>query len=61
MFACFPFQVISTFCRNQQQVKPFSHIVMELFADVTAAPERDNEDLAKHTLKPVAAPADGSR
>lgn len=37
-------QVISDYCKTHHQVKPFSHIVMDLFHDAVNQPEHDDED-----------------
>lgn len=37
-------QVISDYCKTHHQVKPFSHIVMDLFHDAVNQPEHDDQD-----------------
>lgn len=39
----FHLQVISDYCKTHHQVKPFSHIVMDLFREAANQPERDGD------------------
>lgn len=53
-----PLQVISDYCKTHHQVKPFSHIVMDLFHD---AVNQNDEDVVKATNGAEAEMDDGQR
>lgn len=43
LYPAHPPQVISDYCKTHHQVKPFSHIVMDLFHDAVNQPEEEQE------------------
>lgn len=48
------FQVISEYCRCFHQVKPFSHIVMDLFKETIDCQTIDNQFQSQIDTRPIA-------
>lgn len=45
LYPAHPPQVISDYCKTHHQVKPFSHIVMDLFHDAVNQPEEEKVEV----------------